>query len=169
VVVQIEDLPGGLLRVSAPGAQGWAAAARSPHELARAIRAAFVEHDIAAYAAGHGRVYDGEPAALGVDARGGRPRKARPDRKPSPRRRSDTYDPADWRVDEVGRLVSPSGKRSYPATSWVAQQVIAQRKAMGLPALPERGAAGPDRRAARQGGGVVTRLGPSRPSTLVAP
>ena len=137
VVVRIEDLPGGLLRVSAPGAQGWAAAARSPHELARAIRAAFVEHDIAAYAASHGRVYDGEPAALGVDARGGKPRKARPDRKPS-RRRSDTYDPADWRVDEVGRLVSPSRKRSYPVTSWVAQRVIAQREAMGLSALPDQ-------------------------------
>lgn len=138
VVVRIDDLPGGLLRVSAPGAQGWAAAARSPHELARAIQAAFTEHDIAAYAAGHGRVYDGQPAALGVDARGGQPRPARPDRKPSPRRRSDTYDPAAWRVDEVGRLVSPSGKRSYPATSWVAQRVIAQREAMGLPALPDQ-------------------------------
>ncbi len=138
VVVRIEDLPGGLLRVSAPGAQDWAAAVRSPHELARAIRAAFTEHDIAAYAAGHGRVYDGEPAALGVDARGGKPRKARPDRKPSARRRSDTYDPAAWRVDDVGRLVSPSGKRSYPATSWVAQRVIAQREAMGLPALPDQ-------------------------------
>jgi len=67
---------------------------------------------------------------------GGQPRPSRPDRKPGARRRADTYDPAAWRVDDLGRLVSPSGKRSYPSTSWVAQRVMEQRQAMGLPALP---------------------------------
>ncbi len=118
VVLRIEALPGGLMRVSAPDATGWAAAARTPAELARAVTAALTEADIAAYSGARGRVYDG------------------PDRKPGARRRSDTYDPAAWRIDDLGRLVSPSGKRSYPATSWVARRVMEQRQAMGLPALP---------------------------------
>ncbi|MCA1673038.1 MAG: hypothetical protein LC799_12855 [Actinobacteria bacterium] len=136
VVVRIEALPGGLMRLSVPEAQGWGAAARTPAELARAVAAAFVEHDIAAYASRQGRVYDGAGTELGVDARGGQPRPSRPDRKTGDRRRSDTYDPAAWRLDDLGRLVSPSGKRAYPATSWVAQRVMEQRQAMGLPALP---------------------------------
>ena len=96
VVVRIEALPGGLMRVSAPDATGWAAAARTPAELARAVTAALTEADIAAYSGARGRVYDG------------------PDRKPGARRRSDTYDPAAWRVDDLGRLVSPSGKAVLP-------------------------------------------------------
>ncbi|MFN2496940.1 MAG: hypothetical protein ABR608_13695, partial [Pseudonocardiaceae bacterium] len=121
---------------SAPDAAGWAAAARTPAELARAVTAAFTEADIAAYATRQGRVYDGVGAAVGVDARGGQPRPSRPNRKPGARRRSDTYDPKDWRVDDLGRLVSPSGSRRYPASSWVAQRVMARRQAMGLSALP---------------------------------
>ena len=94
VVLRIEALPGGLMRVSAPDATGWAAAARTPAELARAVTAALTEADIAAYSGARGRVYDGVGTALGVDARGGQPRPSRPDRKPGARRRSDTYDPA---------------------------------------------------------------------------
>jgi hypothetical protein len=137
VVVRIDALPGGLMRVSHPATAGWAAAARTPAELARAISAAFIESEIAAYAARRGRIYDGAGVALGVDARGGRPRPSRPERKRASRR-SDTYNPADWRLDDVGRLVSPSGKRAYPVESWVARRVMAGREEMGLPALPEQ-------------------------------
>jgi len=156
VVVRIEALPGGLMRVSAPDAAGWAAAARTPAELARAVAAAFVEHDIASYASRQGRVYDGVGTALGVDARGGQPRPSRPDRKPGARRRADTYDPAAWRLDDLGRLVSPSGKRAYPATSWVAQRVMAGRTELGLPALPGQDQVLQGRTGGLRGGGAAS-------------
>lgn len=54
----IERTTAGGVRVTCPVAPGWAAVARSPYDLARALEAGWREADVATYAARRGERYD---------------------------------------------------------------------------------------------------------------
>jgi hypothetical protein len=139
--LHVEALPGIGLRVSTPSARGWAAVARNPHELTRAITAAFNEAQVAAHARWRGAEYD--LAAL-TDAVEGDPmappRERRSRRTPGApgvgwkagQQRPDTYSPADWVRCEDGRWRSPGG-RHYQPTNPVVTKVLAARRRLGLP------------------------------------
>jgi hypothetical protein len=57
-MMMVEPLPGGGYRLSTPHARGWAAAVRTPNELAQGVRKALTEAQVAAYAKAHSKVYD---------------------------------------------------------------------------------------------------------------
>lgn len=129
IQLRVEQLPEGLLRVSTPTAQGWAAVARTPEELTRIIASAFTEAQLAAYAAWRGQHYDlaelcsrDDPDPL-VHA----PLNRRV-RRPSVRR--DQFDPMDWKVDSEGMWCSPGGRRYRPDSTMV-RRVIAARRRLG--------------------------------------
>jgi hypothetical protein len=112
------------LRVSLPVAQGWAAFASSPHSLVAAVKAAFTEAEIAAYAQWRNGTYD---LADTVSRDDPDPIVAAPPNEISrhrPKTRRDQYNPADWKVDGMGRYVSPTG-RSYAPDSYMASRIRA--------------------------------------------
>jgi hypothetical protein len=123
ITVKIEALPGGL-RISTPTTQGWAAFARNEAQLVAAVRAAFTEAQIAAYAQWRNGTYDladtvsrDDPDPLVAAA----PNEIR---RPRPKVRRDQYNPADWVVRSDGRYQSPSG-RSYAPDSTMARRIRA--------------------------------------------
>lgn len=141
--LMVARLPNGALRFTTPTTPGWAAVATCPAQVARCIEAAFVEVQLAAYAAWRGVVYDLAeheeelpPEALHVGER----HPAEPEPRPPSvdevaRQRAikhpRTHDPADWRRLPDGFLRSPAGRRYSPA-SRQGQAVLAAMRARGL-------------------------------------
>jgi hypothetical protein len=133
ISLQVEALPDGRLRVSTPSARGWAAAARTPAELARAVESAFTEVSVAAYAKAHGQPYDLDVMTSqvpGDSLAGERPARQRRARS---RVRQGTYAPESWAelADGSGRWRSPSG-RFYRGDSKVVRSVRAKLEAVTI-------------------------------------
>lgn len=128
--VRLEALPGGRIRVSSPQARGWAAVARTPMELARAVTAAFTEVQVAAYSAWHGEAYDLDELTL-VDPASPLTAAATPVDM-EPRRRSDIHSPAAWTPLSNGRWRSPAG-REFRADTETVRRIRAKRRQMGIP------------------------------------
>lgn len=144
IQVTIEALPdsmGGGLRITTDTTRGWAAVARDQNELARVIRDAFTEAQVAAYARWKGARYDLDALTAAVDGDPLAPPSQRPSRrtagapgygwKPG-QKRPDAYDPGDWTPTADGRWRSPSG-RHYKPDSPIVRRVIAARRRLGLP------------------------------------
>lgn len=132
--LRVESLPGGMLRVSTPLARGWAAVARTPMELVRAVQGAFVEAQAASYARWKGESYDldeatevvpGDPLAAAVRATEFRHRT-----------RSDIHSPADWTPLEDRHWRAPNGRTYRPDTK-IVRNVIAARVRLGIPVRVE--------------------------------
>lgn len=131
ITLRVQTLDGGGYRVSSPQARGWAAVAKTPVDLARAIHQAYLEVSCASYARFKGRPYDldlltthvdGDPLAEGPQAR-------------QRARRSTTkaaHHPASWArlTDTTWR--SPSG-RVYRQDTRAVTAVIRRRRELGLP------------------------------------
>jgi hypothetical protein len=129
VLVQIEQLPQGALRVTTPTTQGWAAVARTQQELVAAIQAAFTEAQIAAYAQWRGHAYDLAELSSRDDPD---PLVRRPPSRNTRRSvRKDQYDPADWKVRSDGMWESPRGTLYKPESTMV-ERVKAARTRLGL-------------------------------------
>lgn len=138
IPLTVEYLAGGRMRVETPLTRGWSSVVRSPHELARAIEAAFVEVTIAGYARSRNEQYDlskltaqvdGDPrTALSMSASAAPThRPVRTGKPPKPR-----HDPADWAKLDDGRWRAPGGKR-YRADTQVVRNVLRLRAEKGLP------------------------------------
>lgn len=125
ITVRIEQLPDGRWRLTQPRVAGWAAAARTPGEVAAALRQGFTEAQVAAYSDWRGHVYD---AAIPTY------RRSRPAGRT--RRRRDVYAATEWRLHEDGRWISPKGHK-YPEQTQAVQNVIKERQSMGLSARPD--------------------------------
>jgi hypothetical protein len=128
IPLQAEILPEGGIRISTPLARGWAGHARTASELASALATAFVEVEVAGYAAAHGQNYDqdrlteqvpGDPLAGTKMAR-----------RRGPVQRRAAHPPEAWSMNDDGSWRSPAG-RTYPATSPHVQRVIAKLEAKG--------------------------------------
>jgi len=139
VTLQVEQLPDGRFRLSTPSARGWAAVGRNPNELGRAVAAAFVEAQCAAYARWRGQRYEldeltepipGDPMA--PPRRPVRPRTARQNvgwgRN---QERPDTHPVEQWEALPDGRLRSPGGQ-VYQRDTVIGQRVIARAKRAGV-------------------------------------
>lgn len=129
IMVMVEPLASGGYRLSTPHARGWAAAVRTPHELAQGIQRALTETQVAAYAHAHGKVYDldGLTGQVIGDPLAGRP----PARERRPRKGRRAHSPADWQMTDNGSWKSPKG-RVYGPTTQVVQRVLAARERLGL-------------------------------------
>lgn len=129
--IQVETLPGGRLRVSTPQARGWAAAASTPQELARAVQAAFAEVQVASYARAKNAGYDLDLLTEQVRGDPLAGERRAPSRSRARRR---SYPVENWTKmeDQSGVWVSPSGRRYRPGTQ-VVRLVVAKREALGLP------------------------------------
>lgn len=127
--VIVERLPGGGLRLSSPDLPGWSRVGRGAHELARNLDEAWLELQVAAYAAGHGETYD----LAHHDARPETQPAVRPLTRPDGARIwRYSHDPAEWRPLPSGDWESPSG-RTYRGDSAAVAKVIARRTQLGLP------------------------------------
>lgn len=126
ITLTVEQLDEGRLRFTQPGAPGWVVVGRTPVELVRALRGAFLERQVAAHADWRGTVYD-HPAA---------PQLRRHKPRSRGKRRPDVFDPTGWLVDERGKWVSPGAGHRYPESAQVVRRVMAARKAAGLPERP---------------------------------
>lgn len=137
VTIRVEQLPGLGLRITTPVARGWAAVARTPAELARAMEHAFTESRIASYARQHDEVYDLDAMTLNDPTdpltanptRMKRKRQRSPDGKP----KRPVLPPEAWTRVDAGTWQSPSGRR-YREETPIVQKVIAKRVALGLSA-----------------------------------
>lgn len=129
IMVMVEPLASGGYRLSTPHARGWAAAVRTPIELAQGMQRAFTEVQVSAYARTHGKVYDldGLTSQVSGDPLAGRPTT----REQRPRRGRRTHSPADWKMTDNGSWKSPNGRVYGPSTQ-VVQHVLEGRKRMGL-------------------------------------
>jgi hypothetical protein len=125
VMVRMETLASGLLRVSTPQARGWAVVVRNRDELARAIAQAFTEAQLASYAAWKGEPYDLD-ALTGVDESSPLTAATRT-RDYTARRRTDVYNPEDWTQMSDGKWRSPGGRVYKPDTDAV-RKVLAKRR-----------------------------------------
>ncbi len=128
ITLTVEQLDGGRLRFTQPGAPGWVVVGRTPVELVRALRSAFVERQVAAHATWRGSIYD-HPAA---------PQLRRHKPRSRGKRRPDCYSYDEWLIDDAGKWVSPGGHR-YPENTQVVRRVMEGRKRMGLPERPGAG------------------------------
>jgi hypothetical protein len=139
--VTVAQLDDGRWRLSQPRVPGWAAAVRSPGELAAALRAGFTEAQVSAYSTWRGHAYDTRVPVY---------RRSRP--KARSRRRCDVYDPTMWQLDpdDPNKWISPKGHK-YPEDRQAVQRVMAARVSLGLPARPDP--AQPD---AQQAGSVTS-------------
>ncbi len=130
IPLQVDQLPGGGLRISSPAARGWAGTARTSHELARVVQEAFQEVAVASYARAKGVPYDLDVLTIHVP---GDPLAAVPQRRMRRRTtRHKSYAVEDWTRMEDGRWRSPAG-RAYRADSTAVQNVIRKRREKGLP------------------------------------
>lgn len=133
--VQVEHLPDGTMRISTPHARGWAAVARTPIELARSLRQAFIETSVAAYARSRRTGYDLDLLTSHVpgDPLANLPRQRV--RSRSPQRRK-AHSPADWEkvamTDQSGAKWRSPGGRLYGEQTAAVQSVIRKRRGMGL-------------------------------------
>lgn len=132
--LKIESLPGGMLRVSTPLARGWAAVARTPVELARAVQGAFVEAQAASYARWKGEAYDLDEATDVVP--GDSLAAAVRSTEFKHRSRSDIHSPAEWTPLADRHWRAPNGRRYRPDTQ-IVRNVIAARVRMGIPVRME--------------------------------
>lgn len=141
IELRVEALPGIGLRVSTPAARGWAAVARTPHDLARAVTAAFTEAQVAAHARWRGAEYDLDALTAAVPGDPMAPPRERTRRRTpgapgvgwkSGQQRPDTYSPADWQRCDDGRWLSPGGRR-YQQSNPIVVRVLAARRRLGLP------------------------------------
>lgn len=131
-MIRVEQLPEGRWRLTQPRVPGWAAAVRTPVELAAALRRGFREAQVAAHSDWRGHAYDGDlPTHRRVRSRRSAPNK----------HRRDIHDPAAWRMCPDGRWVSP-GNHLYPEDTQAVQRVMAARQRLGLPARPDPAAPG---------------------------
>jgi hypothetical protein len=124
VMVRLETLASGLLRVSTPQARGWAVTVHTRDELARAVAQAFTEAQLASYAAWKGEAYDLD-AMTEVDESSPLTAATRT-RDFSVRARSDVHNPDDWTPLSDGRWRSPGGRVYGPDTDAV-RKVLAKR------------------------------------------
>lgn len=133
IPLQVDQLPGGGLRISSPAARGWAGTARTTYELARVVQQAFQEVAVASYARAKGMPYDLDVLTTHVP---GDPLADTPQRRVrnASRRtaRHKSYAVEDWTRMEDGRWRSPAG-RAYRADSTAVQNVIRKRQEKGLP------------------------------------
>jgi hypothetical protein len=128
--LRVEMLPEGGVRVSSPQARGWAAVARTPHELAKVLARAVTEVEVASYAAWKGEVYDLD-AMTDVDPDDPSTALPAPLRRRNRLTRSDARNPADWKRLDDGRWRSPGG-RVYGDQTQLVQRVRANRLALGI-------------------------------------
>lgn len=131
IVVQVDALPDGRIRVSSPHARGWASAARTPVELARAVREAFHEVAVSSVARANHLPYDLDQLTSQVEGdllAGGQQRRVRSTRGS----RRPAHPPEAWERMEDGRWRSPSG-RAYRENTTAVQSVLRKRQALGLP------------------------------------
>jgi hypothetical protein len=128
IPLQAEILPGGGIRISTPLARGWAGHARTAVELANTLAHAFVEVEVAGYAAAHGENYDQDRLTEQVndDPLAG----AKMTRRRGPVQRRAAHPPEMWSMNDDGSWRSPAGRR-YPADSQHVQRVIAKLEAKG--------------------------------------
>lgn len=128
VIVQVDQPARGLLRLTTPSAPGWAATARNPYELARALELAFVESQVAAYSKFRQCEYDMSEPEQEVTPR------RRPRRRSASR--CDVHDPREWTLTADGRWKAPGGNKYRESTDTV-QRVMQARMRMGLSAHPD--------------------------------
>ena len=128
ITLVVEQLEGGRLRFTQPGAPGWVAVGRTPVELVRVLRGAFTERQVAAHSSWRGNVYD-HPAA---------PQVRRPKPRSRGKRRADCYEATEWLLDDRGRWVSPKGLH-YPDGCQVVERVKRRRVALGMSPYPSAG------------------------------
>jgi hypothetical protein len=136
IPLTVEYLPDGRLRVETPLTRGWSSVVRSPHELARAVEAAFIEVTIAGYARSRNAKYDLSLLTEQVDddprtalvASAATPPTHRPPRTSGTPSR---HDPARWSKLPDGYWLAPSGRRFRP-DSQVVGNVIKLREERGL-------------------------------------
>lgn len=109
VMVRVDALGNGRLRISTPGARGWARTVSTRDELNRAVGEAFVEAQVASYARWRGEAYDHD-AMSEVDPSS--PMTAAATRIERSQRvgRSDVHDPREWTPLPDGSMRSPSGR-----------------------------------------------------------
>jgi hypothetical protein len=126
----VETLPGGALRVSSPHARGWAAAVRTPQELARAVEMAYREVSCASYARQRGGAYDLDQLTMHTpgDTLAGTPMRRVP--KPGTRSKK-SHDVAAWSKFDDGTWRSPAG-RTYRADTMAVRNVIRKRISLGM-------------------------------------
>lgn len=122
VPLNVTRLPSGGLRLDSPAAPGYAATARGPFELARAVDAVMREAACAAYARQRGQAYD-----LGLLENGHAERSV----NVAGRRYPPVNDPASWTPNPDGSWQSPSG-RQYSGDAQIVGKVKARRSARGL-------------------------------------
>lgn len=136
IPLTVEYLPDGRMRIETPLTRGWSSVARNPHEVVRAIQAAFVEVTVAGYARSRNAMYDLSRMTEQVDgdqrtsltAAAGTPATHRPPRAGRPPR----HNPGAWAKLPDGRWQAPGG-RKYRPDSRVVQNVVALRVERGLP------------------------------------
>jgi hypothetical protein len=136
IPLTVEYLPGGKVRFETPLTRGWSSVASTPHEVVRAIEAAFVEVTIAGYARTRNAKYDlsklteQDPAdpRTALTAAADTPATHRPVRSGRPPR----HNPAAWQKLPDGRWQAPGG-RKYRPESQVVRNVLALRREQGLP------------------------------------
>jgi hypothetical protein len=125
VMVRLETLASGLLRVSTPQARGWAVTVHTRDDLARAVQQAFTEAQLASYAAWKGEAYDLD-AMTEVDESNPLTAATRT-RDFTARARSDVHNPDDWTPLPDGRWRSPAG-RVYGADTDAVRKVLIKRR-----------------------------------------
>jgi hypothetical protein len=125
VMVRIDRVDGGKLRISAPAARGWARTVATRDELNRAVGEAFVEAQLASYAQWRGEAYDHDAAS---DVDNSDPLVAAAARIEQHRRtgRSDVHDPREWTPLPDGSWRSPAG-RVFGADTDAVRRVKAKR------------------------------------------
>lgn len=141
--VTVSRLPGGALRFETPTTPGWAAVAHCPAQVRDCIERAFIEVQVAAYAAWRGVVYDlaetEEKLPPGITDVGERhpaepvPAPAPPDEVARKRhiRHPRTHEPTDWQLLSDGYLLSPAGRR-YSPESRQGRTIVAALGSRGL-------------------------------------
>lgn len=140
--------------IESPSLPGWRVHAGNPTALVQAMRQAFTEAEVAAYARFHGTEYDltdlhgdafDHPTKQPPD-QPARPRARHPAEPPPPVQvprasyrpdavhRPDCHDPASWTPLPDGRWRSPAGLR-YRPTAPVVASVVQRRGLLGLPTI----------------------------------
>lgn len=131
VMVRIDGLPGGRLRISAPSARGWARTVRTRDELVRAVSEAFTEAQLASYARWRGEAYDHD-ALSDVDDSDPLVASAPHIQRVMRAGRSDVHSPLDWVPLPDGRWRSPAG-RVFGADTDAVKRVKAKRAKLDSP------------------------------------
>lgn len=144
ISARIDDLGDGTFRITPTTTPGFSVAASTaaPGGIGHALRIAFVEAQVAAYADWRGAQYDldGVTSVDPNDSTGLAPSRRRP-RRPARRSgtgwargqdRPDVHPPERWQPNEDGSFTSPGGRVYGPGT----QQARKARARLGLPHPP---------------------------------